>query len=155
MYKLVSQEYWWPEMSTFIREYVDGCAVCQSTKSQPKTQIPLKPNEVPTNMWEIITIDFITDLPASKGYNLLLVVVDHLSKATILAPCNKTITAKETSQLYIDHIWKQTGLPKKVISDQGPQFVSKVMCNVTYGQYVLAFRDNPKRRLKGFLYLER
>ena len=22
-----------------------------------------------------------------------------------------------------------------------------------YGRYVLAFRDNPKRRLKGFLYL--
>ena len=26
---------------------------------------------------------------------------------------------------------------------------------VTYEQYVLAFQDNPKRRLKGFLYLER
>ena len=26
---------------------------------------------------------------------------------------------------------------------------------VTYGRYVLAFRGNPKRRLKGFLYLER
>ena len=25
---------------------------------------------------------------------------------------------------------------------------------VTYGRYVLAFRDNPKKRLKGFLYLE-
>ena len=27
--------------------------------------------------------------------------------------------------------------------------------SVTYGRYVLTFRDNPKRRLKGFLYLER
>ena len=26
---------------------------------------------------------------------------------------------------------------------------------VTYGRYVLVFRGNPKRRLKGFLYLER
>ena len=78
-------------------------------------------------MWEIITMDFITDLPTSKGYDSLLVVVDHLSKAVILAPCNKTITAEETSQLYIDHIWKRTDLPKKVISDRGPQFTSKVM----------------------------
>ena len=72
-------------------------------------------------------MDFIMDLPMSKGYDSLLVVVDRLSKAIILAPCNKTITAEETSQLYIDHIWKCTGLPKKVISDRGPQFVSKVM----------------------------
>ena len=114
-------------MSTFVQEYVDGCAVCPSTKSRPKTQVPLKPNKIPTDMWEIITMDFITDLPTSKGYDSLLVVVDRLSKATILAPCNKTITAKETSQLYIDHIWKRTGLPKKVISDRGPQFTSKVM----------------------------
>ena len=126
-YELVLREYWWPGMSTFVQEYIDGCAVCQSTKSRPKTQVPLKPNEIPTDMWEIITMDFITDLPMSKGYNSLLVVVDRLSKAVILAPCNKTITAKETSQLYIDHIWKRIGLPKKVISDRGPQFASKVM----------------------------
>ena len=79
------------------------------------------------NIWEIITMDFITDLPTSKGYDSLLVVVDRLSKTTILAPCNKTITAEETSQLYIEYVWKRTGLPKKVISDRGPQFVSKVM----------------------------
>ena len=72
-------------------------------------------------------MDFITDLPTSKGYDSLLVVVDRLSKAIILAPCNKTITAKETSQLYIDHVWKRTGLPKKVISDRGPKFASKAM----------------------------
>ena len=72
-------------------------------------------------------MDFITDLPMSKGYDSLLVVVDRLSKAVILAPCNKTVTAEETSQLYIDHIWKCTGLPKKVIYDRGPQFTSKVM----------------------------
>ena len=33
MYKLVSQEYWWPGMSTFVCKYVDGCSVCQSTKN--------------------------------------------------------------------------------------------------------------------------
>jgi hypothetical protein len=72
-------------------------------------------------------MDFIMDLPLSKGYNLLFMVVDRLSKATVLAPCNKTIIADETAQLYIDYVWKWTGLPKQVISDRGPQFASKVM----------------------------
>ena len=30
-----------------------------------------------------------------------------------------------------------------------------VTAHVTYGRYVLAIRGNPKRRLKGFLYLKR
>jgi hypothetical protein len=38
--------------------------------------IPLRPNEIPTDIWGIITMDFITDLPLSKGYDLLFVVVD-------------------------------------------------------------------------------
>ena len=75
-------------------------------------------------------MDFIPDLPVSQGFNSLFIVVDHLSKATIITPCNKTITAKETAKLYMNHVWKRTGLPQQVISDQGPQFVSQVMQEV-------------------------
>jgi transposase InsO family protein len=126
-YELVSREFWWPGMSTFVRDYVDGCAKCQSTKVRPKTHVPLQPNQVPTDIWGIITMDFITDLPLSKGFDSLFVVVDRLSKAVVLAPCNKTITAEETAKLYMTHVWRRTGLPRQVISDRGPQFASKVM----------------------------
>ena len=114
-------------MLTFVKNFVDGCATCQSTKVLPCTRVPLKPNQIPTEVWSIITIDFITDLPLSKGFNSLFVVVDRLSKATILSPCSKTITAEETSTLYLSNVWKRTGLPRQVISDRGPQFASKVM----------------------------
>jgi hypothetical protein len=92
-------------MSTFVRNYVDGCTVCQSTKVKPKTKVPLQPNQVPTDIWGIITMDFITNLPLSKGYDSLFVVVDRLSKVVVVAPCNKTITAVETAKLYMDHVW--------------------------------------------------
>jgi hypothetical protein len=72
-------------------------------------------------------MDFITDLPTSKGYNSLFVVVDRLSKAVIVTPCNKTITAEGIAQLYLDNVWRRTGLPQQVISDRGPQFALKVM----------------------------
>jgi hypothetical protein len=26
--ELVQQNYWWPGMTTFIKNYVDGCAIC-------------------------------------------------------------------------------------------------------------------------------
>jgi len=127
-YKVISREFWWPGMSTFVKDYMDGCATCQAMKIRPRNQVPLQTNQVPTDIWEIITMDFITDLPTSHGYDLLSVVVDHFSKATIISPCNKTITAKETStKLYLENVWRRTRLPRQVISDQGPQFASKVM----------------------------
>ena len=75
-------------------------------------------------------MDFITDLPVSQGFDSLFIVVDRLSKATIIVPCNKTITAKETAKLYMNHVWRCTGLPQRVISDRGPQFASQVMQEV-------------------------
>jgi transposase InsO family protein len=129
-YELVTQNYWWPGISTFVKDYVEGCATCQTTKKLPKTIVPLKPNPVPTDVWQEITMDFIVDLPKSNGFDSLLVTVDRFSKATIIAPCNKTITADETAQLYLDQVWRRTGLPLRIISDRGPQFASKVIQEV-------------------------
>jgi hypothetical protein len=89
---------------TFIKVYIKGCATCQTTKIKPPVKVPLKPNEILQNIWETITMDFITDLPVSNGYDSILTVVDRHSKAVILSPCHKTITAKQTSQLLINNV---------------------------------------------------
>src|SRR5712672_237743 len=72
-------------------------------------------------------MDFVTDLPISRNADSMFVVVDRFSKAIVITPCLKAITAEETSQLYLDNVWRRTGLPRTVISDRGPQFASKVM----------------------------
>ena len=38
--------------------------------------------------------------------------------------CSKMITAEETGQLLLENLYKQFGLPDKLISDWGPQFAS-------------------------------
>ena len=74
-----------------------------------------------------ITMDFITDLLISNGFDSIFIVVNQgLSKGVILMPCNKTITAEETAKLYIDNVFIQYGLPDVMISDRGPQFTSNV-----------------------------
>ena len=75
-------------------------------------------------------MDFVTDLPESQGYDSMFVVVDRFSKAIIVSPCKKSITAKETALLYLEQVWKRTGLPHQVISDRGPQFASQLMRQV-------------------------
>jgi len=74
--ELITQEYWWPGITEFVKAYIKGCAVCQTTKIRPPVKVPLKPNEIPQGIWDTITMDFITDLPTSKGYDSILTVID-------------------------------------------------------------------------------
>ncbi len=70
-------------------------------------------------------MDFITDLPTVKAKNSILVVVDRLTKMAHFTPCSKSIITKETAQSILDGIVRLHGLPKEIVSDRGPQFVSK------------------------------
>jgi transposase InsO family protein len=70
-------------------------------------------------------MDFITDLPNSKAFDSIFVVVDRLTKMAYFMPCNKTVTGEETMRLFIDNIYKYYGLPNDIISDRGSQFTSK------------------------------
>ena len=124
--ELISREYYWPGMTEFIKAYIKGCATCQTTKIRPPVKVPIKPNEIPEAIWETMTMDFITDLPTLNGYDSILTVIDRHSKAIILSPCHKTITAEQTSQLLLDNVWKRTGFPKAIISDRGLQFAAQV-----------------------------
>src|SRR5882762_5537117 len=70
-------------------------------------------------------MDFIVELPVSQGYDTIAVFVDHdVTKAAVFAPCSTSIMANQTATLYRDYVWKHFGLPRKLISDCGPQFTS-------------------------------
>jgi hypothetical protein len=70
-------------------------------------------------------MDFIMDLPKSKSFDLVFVVVDRLTKMAHFVPCNKTIKGKETAQLFLENVYKYHGLLDDIISDRGTQFTSK------------------------------
>jgi len=65
--ELITRDFWWPEITTFVKAYIKGCAICQTTKIKPPVKVPLKPNEIPQSIWETITMDFITDLLQCKA----------------------------------------------------------------------------------------
>lgn len=87
----------------------------------------LVPTQIPEDIWDIITMDLITGLPESQGYNAIMVVVDRLSKLLHVIPTRDTVTSEGVARLFRDFVWKQHGLPKQVISDRGPQFISRFM----------------------------
>ena len=56
-----------------------------------------------------------------------MVVIDRLSKLLHAIPTTNETTSEGVARLFRDHIWKYHGLPQQIISDRGPQFVSRFM----------------------------
>jgi hypothetical protein len=126
---LLKERFYWPGMATMTKQFTDGCATCQQMKTNTHpTAVPLMPIKSHAHRpFQQVTMDFITDLPISNGFDSIFIVVDQgLSKGVILCPCNKTIDAEGTIKLYIDNVFIQYGLPDIIISDRGPQFASNV-----------------------------
>src|SRR5882672_5405475 len=112
-------------MGRYIADYIKGCDLCNRTKTFPTLPTgKLMPNRIPDRCWQVISVDLITELLPSRGYDAIMVVVDHLSKQAHVIPTTLDITAAGVAKLFRDHIWKLHGLPEEVISDRGTQFVS-------------------------------
>ena len=72
----------------------------------------------------------IRELPDSKGYNAVLVVVDRLSKWIHAVPTVTSLDSAGVTWLFLEHVWRHHGLPEEVISDCGPAFMSNFSCEL-------------------------
>ena len=124
--ELVSRNYWWLQMSRYIRQYVSTCDLCISTK--PIRQAPvgeLHPLWILDSRWDMLSVDFVVELPLSSRHDTVMTVVDSVSKRAHFIPTHTTVAAEGAAWLFLHQVWKLHGLPKCVISDCGPQFVAR------------------------------
>ena len=125
MVELVIRNYWWPEVTKKVKQYVEGCNQCQRMKN--RAEIPagkLRPNQVLERLQQHILVDFIMKFPMSKGHDSILVVCDRFSKMSHFVAMIEKTTAKDLVRLFRDNMWKLHGLPESVILDRGPQFAA-------------------------------
>jgi hypothetical protein len=111
-------------MKHYITKYIKGCATCQMTKVNTHLMHPLlflislAENARP---FKTIAMDFITKLPPSGGYDMILTITDmDCSKASIFIPCKEAIDSEGVAQLYLNHVLLHYRIPKKIISDCDP-----------------------------------
>ncbi|KAK3559058.1 hypothetical protein QTP86_001105 [Hemibagrus guttatus] len=95
---LLKDRFWWPHIAADVR-------------SRP---------------WSHLGVDFITDLPVSKNYTCIFVVVDRFSESCRLLPLKGPPMAMEAAELMFNHIFHYFGIPEDIFSDRGPQFISRV-----------------------------
>jgi len=116
MKEVARSHVWWPNMDREIEELVRACTGCQKTKATP-TVAPLMPWVWPSVPWYRIHIDF-----AEKDGRHYLLIIDSHSKWPEV--CYMKTTTAEATIKELRNIFARNGLPRQLVSDNGPPFQS-------------------------------
>lgn len=119
--------YYWPKMREHIRKLVTSCDLCQKSKISRRCRGKFQA-VTPSTINELVCVDLMGPLPQSRGgATQLLVAMDAFSKLVRLYPLRRA-TGKAIVRCLVGKYFAELGAPNKILSDNGPQFCSKVFC---------------------------
>jgi hypothetical protein len=76
-------------------------------------------------IWKERGMDFIVGLPCTQaGYDSIWVIMDRMTKVDHFIPIKMTYSGAKLGGLYMSWIVGLHGVPKKMMSDSGSQFIS-------------------------------
>lgn len=116
--------FWWPSVSRVVS--IGGCLLCLC----PREGLSLTPTglliplPIPSRPWSHIAVNFVTGLPRSDGYIVILTIIDSFFKAVHFVPLFKLPSALEMAQLLVRHVSWLHSNPVEIISDHSPVFLS-------------------------------
>jgi hypothetical protein len=126
-YHRIQQNFYWPQLKQFVEKLTSECLVCQISKTE---RIPypglLDPLPIPKAKWSEISMDFVEGLPKSRGKDVILVVVDRLTKYAHFLALSHPYSVQKVAAIFIDNILKLHGPPQIIVSDRDRIFTSKL-----------------------------
>ena len=69
-------------------------------------------------------MDFVTSLPKSQGFTVILVVVDRLTKYCHLGALDTHYTTPKVTSLFLHMVVKLHGYPRSIVTDRDSVFMS-------------------------------
>ena len=106
---------WWPGIDKQLEGVAKTCVPCQSNAHSPP-KAPLQVWPWPTTPWERIHVDFLGPFLGK----MIFIAVDAHSKWPV-AYIMPSTTAAQTIEV-LREMFARNGLPKQLVSDNGPQF---------------------------------
>ena len=123
--KLYAANHWWPGMRNTIQERIRECIPCLRFNIAKRGFDPATPITA-AFPFDHIQIDHKVGLPKSKdGYTAIFVIVDVCTGFILLRAVLNT--QAETIAVVLWQIFNDFGFPKVIQSDNGPEFVNRII----------------------------
>lgn len=123
--RLVSERFIWPGLKKDVRVWVRECIPCQKSKVTRHTIAPVGNYGLPDARFSEVHMDLIGPLPISSGYKYCLTAIDRFTRWPEVIPLTD-ITAESVTQAFLFNWISRYGCPKKIVTDQGRQFESRL-----------------------------
>ncbi|GFX59358.1 retrovirus-related Pol polyprotein from transposon 412 [Trichonephila clavipes] len=131
-YTRIAKNYYWTGMRKYTTDYVKNCPDCIKYKATNQKPSGLLQTPMPAQRFETLVIELFGPLPESKdGKRWILIIEDCTTKWVELFALPNA-TAKECAITLIEEVLLRYGIPRRLISDNGTQFVSAVMQQICY-----------------------
>ena len=117
--------FYWPKMAAEIEDWVKHCPRCVARKTPQRPSAPLKSIRT-TSPLELVCMDFLSLEPDRSNKKAILVVTDHYTRYAQAFP-TKDQTATTVAKVLWENFFVHYGLPQRLHSDQGRDFESKVI----------------------------
>ncbi|KAL4355503.1 hypothetical protein GQ457_06G006870 [Hibiscus cannabinus] len=130
-FRRLSTNFYWKGMWKDVQRFVSECQTCQRMKSEGLAPTGLlQPLPIPDQVFENISLDFITGLPKSNGKEAILVVVDRLTKYAHFFALPRHYDSKYIAKVMVQGIIKLHGVPRSMVSDRDSIFISEVWTEI-------------------------
>jgi exodeoxyribonuclease III len=132
MLETIRLRYFWSGMDKDIIEHATSCINCKLRKSyQRKAKVPLMLYDDTSRPLDRVHVDLTGPLPSTKlGNKYIMVVKDYLTKYVWLIPL-KTKTAMEVAEAFVGEFVCHCGVPGRLVSDRGNEFVNQLLTNIS------------------------
>ena len=127
--KRLQEKYYWPKMYELVKQIIASCLICQKFERSRIYDHPARALPV-TGLFDRVGMDLVFGFPITiDGFKGLLILTDYLSKYpfTFLI---KSKTAYEIATKFFEFI-SYFGPPKELLSDQGTEFLNKLVDHVS------------------------
>ena len=126
-FEKVARLYFWKSMAQDVHIYVKTCDICQKVnKGRAHKRFKLVSIEIPTEPLELVSMDilYINEVGTKYyGNKYLLVIIDHKTRYLKVIPMRNE-KASTVARLFIEHFVCNFGIPARLISDNGTNFLS-------------------------------
>ena len=122
---ILRERVYWPGMNTDLEEWISHCERCIKSKTPTNSRAPLVSISTSQPL-ELVCMDYLSLEMSKGGFQNILVLTDHFTKYAVALP-TKNQTARTTAEVIFNSFISHYGFPKRIHSDQGANFESKMI----------------------------
>ena len=126
-YARVAQRFYWPGMFKEIVDFVRCCTACQRYKSSNQPPSTVLQTPAPQRRFETLAIDLFGPLPVTPRGNRWILSVEDPATRYVEFFALPDGSADLCARTLVAEVFFRYGIPRKLISDNGAQFVSTIM----------------------------